>query len=145
MMHHLDPRQAGTGAAPDVEITRGPLVPGEPFGAYRPDGARLATGDTEAAALHAARDAAGFGHVAERACDAIEREAGYHYDSDGECVFCGWDFHSHTGRRAHACDCYLDLPSYESTESLAPHDPGPCITCAWPRDAHGTTEARARG
>lgn len=81
-LYHLDPRQAGTGAAPDVnvwaytrlyanapiewayDVTRTTAIAqGE---SYTPHGAGF---DSESAALRAAREAAGFGHVAERACD----------------------------------------------------------------------------
>lgn len=72
MLHHLDPRQASMGAAPDLRIytTDNKRWFCAPFGTTSAAFTRTIPGqDTESAALHAARTAAGFGHVAERACN----------------------------------------------------------------------------
>lgn len=91
-LHHLDPRQAGTGAAPDVDVYAysqqrawgytdrvGGTLHGERFA-------------TEAAALAAAREAAGFGHVAEKPCDAWNH--GY-LAGHKECSECHWRWDAH--------------------------------------------------
>lgn len=108
-LHHLDPRRAGTGAEPDVETrlvydmennrerwhwadTDGddcchPI----PLGGYL----------TESAALAAARAAAGFGHVAERACDDpvyaddIDQEDAPEWAHGPMCCQCAWSRDAH--------------------------------------------------
>lgn len=102
-LHHLDPRQAGTGAAPDVEIDSiaGMFWWVDSAGRHHPF-------DTEAAALAAARAAAGFGHVAERACA-----------TEGVCVSCS---------SVEAAERHKDCPHCKDNFT--------CDACAWPRDAH---------
>lgn len=100
-LYHLDPRQAGTGAAPDVDVR---FTDDGDEGAgwfYRPTCAGLpgrtdAYFDTEAAALAAARQAAGFGHVAERACDGFVRAPRASDPSDlDDCATCAWPRDAH--------------------------------------------------
>lgn len=87
-LYHLDPRQAGTGAAPDVE-TR--IFHGM-WHAFARDGRMLArTSGHEHAALRAAREAAGFGHVAEQPC----QEASWDEGPIGNCYHCGWQRDAH--------------------------------------------------
>ena len=94
-LYHLDPRQAGTGAAPDVWITTGPMI-GDKASGFRAidkrNKAPLAWGETESAALTAARQAAGFGHVAERACSDPYYD--YHDEPD-DCGRCAWPRDAH--------------------------------------------------
>lgn len=107
-LYHLDPRQAGAGTAPDVYVYGG--EPGQSFGVAKPwvyiphpdDGRCDAIGyfDTEAAALRAAREAAGFGHVAERPCDERTQRtipvATFADDTDkDECGICAWPRDAH--------------------------------------------------
>lgn len=93
---NLDPRQAGV-TEPEVAIVERSQTSKSlgyaPFVAVARD--HNYEGDTEAAALRAARVAAGFGHVAEQPCaqmqytfsdgdlDCIETP-------DDECEQCGW-------------------------------------------------------
>lgn len=102
-LYHLDPRHAATGAAPDVEIWSYP----EPY-AETPNGLRswaysvnggphdsYAQGfQTEHTALHAAREAAGFGHVAERPCGAWKPVSVI--DGTRVCDTCAWPRDAHT-------------------------------------------------
>jgi hypothetical protein len=96
-LYHLDPRQAGN-APPDVEVYRAYDALGKPFFARRVHesiGGFLAEGKTEAAALAAARTAAGFAHVAEQPCEAFQHEpdtgACTHAAGDcGDCFECSW-------------------------------------------------------
>lgn len=98
-LHHLDPRQAGT--EPDVEILTSPIGL-----CYEIDRLRRSGGpySSPAAALRAAREAVGFGHVAEQPCDeyqpltrsmvAVGGEIG------DECRYCAWPKDRHgTGER----------------------------------------------
>ena len=116
-LYHLDPRQAGTGAAPDVETINEGTIGWTAFRIYA-DGshahALLTNRPDEQAALRAAREAAGFGHVAERPCDCHRRT--------GCCTVCGQytDFQSHS-----PCKASMQDPRQE------------CTQCAWPRAAHG--------
>lgn len=78
-LYHLDPRQAGTGAAPNCDITEAVgggvivLINGFQWGGdIDASGAGNAVFPDEQSALRAAREAAGFGHVAETACDHYE-------------------------------------------------------------------------
>lgn len=97
-LYHLDPRQAGTEAAADVE-TR--IFHGM-WHAFALDGRMLArTSGHEQSALRAAREAAGFGHVAEAACDTFIPHA-YESSADnaelietGECETCAWPRNAH--------------------------------------------------
>ena len=97
-LHHLDPRQAGTGAAPDVRI-RYARVRGD----WRAVGARTGralalAAPTEAAALAAARHAAGFGHVAEQVCDQYYAPGYPDTKPNGDpidCATCTWPFDAH--------------------------------------------------
>lgn len=72
-LHHLDPRQAGV-TEPDVAIVERSQTAKSfgyaPFVAVARDHNYEA--DTEAAALQAAREAAGFGHVAEQPCTSFK-------------------------------------------------------------------------
>lgn len=95
-LDHLDPRREGTGAAPDVNVL--PLgascgIFNEPtdIGIFGLDGTRLAVGLSESAALAAARAAAGFGHVAEKACDRYQQLGFGHTSCE-----CAWSRDAHT-------------------------------------------------
>lgn len=98
-LHHLDPRQAGTGAKPDLWVFFGNAhgllaqagwysVRNESNGPF--DGPH----ENEAAALAAARAAAGFGHVAERACDKPTCNVAEH-ELCPQCSTCYWDRDAH--------------------------------------------------
>lgn len=110
-LHHLDPRQAGTGATPDVEIYTCALELPNTANCKAPrphwHGSDI-YGEflTEAAALTAARAAAGFGHVAEQVCNATQ---------------------------ANITRIVRTIPQFLN-ETDAAKDEG--ATCAWPRDAH---------
>lgn len=97
-LYYLDPRQAGTGAAPDVDVYLSPVdgawaadILTEPS----PDACSFGPHLTEHAALAAAREAAGFGHVAERACDATQTHVLYHCNIDTTCRVCAWPRDAH--------------------------------------------------
>lgn len=98
---NLDPRQAGV-TEPDVEVYRAYDALGKPWIARRfvsdTVGSRLGAGPTEAAALRAAREAAGFGHVAEQPCLFYSRTSGPLID---ECEQCAWPRDRH-GKAAKA-------------------------------------------
>lgn len=91
-LYHLDPRQAGTGAAADVEtrIVHGMWTALDP----RTGDVLARTSGHEPAALRAAREAAGFGHVHERACDEYEWLTPFDGPND-ECVQCAWPRGAH--------------------------------------------------
>lgn len=94
-VHHLDPRQAGTGAAPDLDLieTQWGWRAADLRDRSASAASRLIPGTlkTEGEALAAARQAAGFGHVAERACDLFNPRG----DIDGECDCCAWPRDAH--------------------------------------------------
>lgn len=95
-LHFLDPRRAGEPTySPDVDLieTQWGWRAVYLHDKDRSTASRLIPGTllTESAALAAARVAAGFGHVAERACDTyhgpfVTRE----WNSLSECKNCGW-------------------------------------------------------
>jgi hypothetical protein len=103
-LYYLDPRQAGTGAAPDVKIHR----IGDVFYLYypAPKGARTlwrsprgsrSRFTDEQSALAAARQAAGFGHVAEEPCAqwlAIETDERRAREPE-TCADCAWSRDAH--------------------------------------------------
>ena len=96
-LYHLDPRQAASGAAPDCQTTLR-RVSGPSFLWTVTRLSRYF--DTEAEALAAAREAAGFGHVAEQPCggDFKCRIHGsiYHDPCDcTECKECAWPRAAH--------------------------------------------------
>lgn len=94
-LHHLDPRQAGTGEAPDVETREHSCgsLDGKRKWMAIPTTHELASGfyATEAEALTAARQTAGFGHVAERACDTWCPIP----DATDLCTYCLWSCDAH--------------------------------------------------
>lgn len=103
-LHHLDPRQAGTGAAPNLVTFQGTVQ--RKWYAHRrgqPDKILAGQCETEAAALAAARAAAGFGHVAEQPC-------AFHcfnlYRTE-DCGTCGWSSDAHQSRCI--CDDYAAM------------------------------------
>lgn len=101
-LHHLDPRQAGV-TEPDVEVYRAYDALGKPWIARRfvsdTVGSRLGAGPTEAAALRAARIAAGFGHVAEQPCEEFvyppEDQDQAWIPPEQECLGCFWTYARH--------------------------------------------------
>ena len=105
-LYHFDPRQAGTGAKPDVETYS--AFNGTRIAAHLIKINRVLYADSEQSALRAAREAAGFGHVAEQPCGEYVspfRRAGICTSceqSDAQC----------------ACSCVHQ-------------------DCTWPRAAHG--------
>lgn len=131
-LYHLDPRQAGTGVAPTVSIRE--REPGERLFCWqmidrgRP-GSPVGRFKTEAYALRAAREAAGFGHVAETACDALA----WPKSPEPRCGTHGWqtlpDGRCMPWRYDHAAQRYEWEPN-RLTYIVE------CPTCAWPRDAH---------
>lgn len=88
-LYHLDPRQAGAGVRPDIEINI--------LGRYSDAEADAMT----KAALRAAREAAGFGHVAEKPCESF---FGKRVNAAGglarHCATCAWprDAHKEGGK-----------------------------------------------
>lgn len=113
--YHLDPRQAGTGAAPNCDITEAVgggvivLINGFQWGGdIDASGAGNAVFPDEQSALRAAREAAGFGHVAETACDAFVEPGHLSCAEKPEYGCCA--------------DAYSSAAE--------------CADCAWPRDAH---------
>lgn len=104
-LYHLDPRQAASGAAPDAAIdqieTYQTLVrlPEYKRRVWRWTAVRRTAPEeqyhfpypTEQAALRAAREAAGFGHVAEQPC---ERRPPW-ITVDGYCMHCRWPRAAH--------------------------------------------------
>lgn len=92
--HYLDPRRAGTSAEPDVAIVRTGFY--GPNDAFPFESLTRSTRDrgfaTESAALAAARTAAGFGHVAERACDSF---VSCSPTSQTICRTCAWPRDAH--------------------------------------------------
>lgn len=102
---NLDPRQAGV-TEPDVE-TIAPLPESKRqrfndrlwIAEPRDRAVPVTYGATEAAALHAARIAAGYGHVAEQPCARFVHEPDTgrcEHDGDcGDCFDCAWPFERH--------------------------------------------------
>src|SRR6185295_1804556 len=103
-LHYLDPPRAmEPGAKPDVETwatwttktgERSAFRYGPPCDqdeTVRPIGIAQRTYPTEREALHAARVAAGFGHVAERPCNSVEA----YDDGHGDCCQCAWPMVAH--------------------------------------------------
>ena len=108
-MHYLNPRRAGVpGAEPDVEVykERWRLGPEWVARCYV-DRALLGESDTATAALAAARDAAGFGHVAEQPCKAFTCPNIAHAmqlrrcRDDEECMDCAWPLSAHPTKEPH--------------------------------------------
>ena len=103
-LYHIDPRQAGTGAAPNVNVYESITAHGRrwffsPFGVteFCPHPASMQYFD-EQSALRAAREAAGFGHVAETACHcdvATCRLWDTGAEADNECPHCAWPRDAH--------------------------------------------------
>lgn len=103
-LYYLDPRQADTGAPYDLDMieTQWGWRAADLRDRSASAASRLIPGTlkTEAEALRHAREAAGFGHVAERACFAFVRpcraDAHYHGEAcDTECDVCTWPRAAH--------------------------------------------------
>ncbi len=95
-LHHLDPRKAGTDADRDVRVTTGCVADGPEtyyFQSYVNDawGDWLGGFSTADVALATARHAAGYGHVAERACSTFVK----HADPGDGCFTCAWPRDAH--------------------------------------------------
>lgn len=100
-LYHLDPRQVGTGA-PNCDITEAVgggvivLINGFQWGGdIDASGAGNAVFPDEQSALRAAREAAGFGHVAERACDTWCAIIPDDDTVDDVCTYCLWPRAAH--------------------------------------------------
>lgn len=93
-LHHLDPRKAGTDAAPDVRTEK---LNGTWYVFRHSDQCGIAWEATEADALRAARQAAGFGDVAEQPCDAFAKQIVATADGflDVRCAGCHWSRDAH--------------------------------------------------
>jgi hypothetical protein len=120
--YHLDPRTTGTGTGRHVETHK----PGGMTGwFYTLPPYRFLTGrnglgfDTEAAALAAARAAAGFGHVAEQPCGPFY-ECNHDTCEDDDCP---------SGEHS---DCEHFSEGCQDNDA--------CHECAWPRHAHTVHE-----
>jgi hypothetical protein len=135
-LYHLDPRQAGTGAAPDVEVwpSQGPNGIDYFWKRLNGPGEGLNVGmRSEAAAIGAARAAAGFGDIPEKPCGSFTRKVPF----QAHCAGCGFnsvtmDTCSNCGRPLNPSEDRRVFRQMFEREHYAK----PCDECAWPRDAH---------
>lgn len=96
-LHHLDPRTAGV-QTPDVKVVWHERIDDEiQWTCMLCDRLQILSisYDSAAAALKAARAAAGFGHVAEQPCSAFQPHLSAVCGIPGECSQCAWPRAAH--------------------------------------------------